>query len=290
MKIINGVAKWVAVFAVGLSAALLVIIFFTTDNRLGPFEVRIVMLIAAGLLAGLTSRLLFHRIHPILQTPLVMAACLLAIVLIDRFYPNDYALEFISQDLIFKNPTINDVSQVILAGLASVPPVWFFRRRKKQASAAPPQPATRSLSRKMTNGKVSITRTLEKLDPRKWKKPVKTSSRSTTSRKSTKSTAAAPVHIAAPKKKKAVQSKAVKAAKTTKKTSARLTLPRKRFGRQDNDVKLKGEEEHRCPYCLELVFKHDQRGVMICPECGTWHHKDCWDVTGSCQVAHRNEL
>ena len=38
------------------------------------------------------------------------------------------------------------------------------------------------------------------------------------------------------------------------------------------------------------LSKDDSRGVTICPECGTWHHQDCWSLTGSCGVAHRNEL
>ncbi|MFN2120746.1 MAG: hypothetical protein ACK2T0_10170 [Anaerolineales bacterium] len=25
---------------------------------------------------------------------------------------------------------------------------------------------------------------------------------------------------------------------------------------------------------------------MECPICHTLHHKDCWDVTGSCQIPH----
>jgi len=79
---------------------------------------------------------------------------------------------------------------------------------------------------------------------------------------------------------------------TTKRKSAALkpSLPRKLRRSQANDVKLMGEEEHVCPYCLEQVHKSDKRGVVICQECGTWHHKDCWDLTGSCGVAHRNEL
>jgi hypothetical protein len=31
---------------------------------------------------------------------------------------------------------------------------------------------------------------------------------------------------------------------------------------------------------------HDPRGVKICNVCGAWHHKDCWDITGHCQVPH----
>ena len=60
--------------------------------------------------------------------------------------------------------------------------------------------------------------------------------------------------------------------------------------RRREKVMLKGETEHRCPYCMEIVKKNDPRGVVICPECKTWHHKDCWDVTGTCQVAHRHDL
>lgn len=54
-------------------------------------------------------------------------------------------------------------------------------------------------------------------------------------------------------------------------------------------VHLVGEEEHRCPYCLDLVEPDDPRGVKICPVCHTYHHADCWAVTGVCQVPHHHE-
>ncbi len=53
-------------------------------------------------------------------------------------------------------------------------------------------------------------------------------------------------------------------------------------------VQLALVEEHRCPYCLEPVARSDPRGVVECKICHTLHHKDCWDVTGSCQVPHLN--
>jgi len=53
-------------------------------------------------------------------------------------------------------------------------------------------------------------------------------------------------------------------------------------------VQLALVEEHRCPYCLELVARSDPRGVVECKVCRSLHHKDCWDVTGSCQVPHLN--
>ncbi|MFN2143918.1 MAG: RING finger protein, partial [Anaerolineales bacterium] len=50
-----------------------------------------------------------------------------------------------------------------------------------------------------------------------------------------------------------------------------------------------GEEEHTCPYCLDKVEKDDPRGVKICPICKTWHHADCWGITGACQIPHMHE-
>ena len=57
----------------------------------------------------------------------------------------------------------------------------------------------------------------------------------------------------------------------------------------DSPVHLVGEEEHRCPYCLELVKKNDPRGITVCPICHTQHHADCWALTGVCQVPHYHE-
>lgn len=51
-------------------------------------------------------------------------------------------------------------------------------------------------------------------------------------------------------------------------------------------IRLIGAEEHRCPYCLELVEPDDPAGVEICPVCHAHHHRACWNVTGSCQVPH----
>jgi hypothetical protein len=51
-------------------------------------------------------------------------------------------------------------------------------------------------------------------------------------------------------------------------------------------IRLVGQEEHRCPYCLELVEENDPAGVVVCPICHANHHKSCWDISGTCQVPH----
>ncbi len=51
-------------------------------------------------------------------------------------------------------------------------------------------------------------------------------------------------------------------------------------------IKLSREEEHRCPYCLEIIEPDDPRGTVECRVCHTLHHADCWAITGACQVPH----
>jgi hypothetical protein len=67
-----------------------------------------------------------------------------------------------------------------------------------------------------------------------------------------------------------------------------VMAPKRRRRNKKARVQLALVEEHRCPYCFDTVSRSDPRGVKECPVCHTLHHKDCWDVTGSCQVPHLN--
>ncbi len=58
--------------------------------------------------------------------------------------------------------------------------------------------------------------------------------------------------------------------------------------RRKPKIQLAVYEEHRCPYCLEPVKRNDPRGAVECEVCHALHHKDCWDITGACQVPHLN--
>ena len=61
---------------------------------------------------------------------------------------------------------------------------------------------------------------------------------------------------------------------------------RKRLSRRTPHLKLSDSQEHRCPYCLELIDPDDPHGVVECKICHTLHHADCWAITGACQVPH----
>jgi ribosomal protein L37AE/L43A len=69
--------------------------------------------------------------------------------------------------------------------------------------------------------------------------------------------------------------------------AAPVVAPKRRRSRKAR-VQLALVEDHRCPYCLETVTRNDPRGVVECTICHTLHHKDCWDITGTCQVPHLN--
>lgn len=70
-----------------------------------------------------------------------------------------------------------------------------------------------------------------------------------------------------------------------------VALPRKHPGRRTHHpVRLIGREELRCPYCLQLIEPHERRRMVVCPICHAAHHKECWEITGSCQVPHNHAV
>jgi hypothetical protein len=70
-----------------------------------------------------------------------------------------------------------------------------------------------------------------------------------------------------------------------------VNLPRKHAGHKAfQSVRLTGKEEMRCPYCLQPINPRDKKGIIVCPICHSAHHKECWDITGSCQVPHNHAM
>jgi len=68
--------------------------------------------------------------------------------------------------------------------------------------------------------------------------------------------------------------------------SAEQSAEPKRKRPSQPQLQLSDIEEHRCPYCLELIEPDDPRGAVECKICHTLHHADCWAITGACQVPH----
>jgi len=294
MKLIRVLIKLLAHLVLALSAALLVIIILSSRLELGDFWLRILVLLAAALLGSLALRLLFPRLLAIPLLFVNLVNCTLAVLIIDIFYEGSYRLSFFIKPFNFQTPSLSDGGQLALLLLASLPGGLLFRRTRKTRRKTPANPAPKARPAQPSL-RQRVQPLLMRANPAHWavtKQIAKQVAIKKRQRLQPKTKAAKPaaVRVRAPQAKPS-KSKTVKvqtAALKTGKTAVRM--PRRRFGRQARDVRLRGEEEHVCPYCLEPVTKHDSRGVVICPECGTWHHQDCWDLTGTCGVAHRNEL
>ena len=309
MKFFNALLKWFLVILAGLSAALVAIILLSRSSSINQFLLRLVILLAIGFVGGVVERLFFHKTSVLLSILMVLTASLISLLMIDLFYETPYQLDVFSTGLVLRNFSIGDGSQIFFMSLASLMPLLFMRKSSRRA--APVQQA-----RAVKPGK-SLAEALKpylyQINPANWQilksKPKRKQQIPRNSTKpptiaapktKTSSNAEKPIKPAstvtivrsARKAKPASRVKAVNEVKPAKAKSAakKLKLPAKIFGRNNSDVKLVGEEEHVCPYCLEEVVKGDSQGVVVCPECGPWHHQDCWNLTGSCGVAHRNEL
>lgn len=290
MKLFKGLAKWTVILLLAMSAGLLVIIFISSKPEISTYLLRLILLAAVGFLGGLIARLFYRGIPIIAAILLSSTASLIAVLIIDHFYETGYQFQFLSTDFRFQAPNAGDVSQFILMTLVSFLPLLLFRHRLK--TIPKPQKAPKVKKARKSLSKMLLPY-LTKADPRNWKLWRKLKKLQITKRAPVKTARVERPVLSIPRP---VTTKNASAPVTIRKnTSAKsavkkFKLPEKIFKGSSADVKLVGEEEHCCPYCLEEVVKDDSRGVKVCPECGTWHHQDCWDLTGSCGVAHRNEL
>jgi len=308
MKFFNELIKWLLVLIIGLSAALLAIIFLAGSEVINQFLLRLVVLIAIGFFGGLAGRVLFSKTPVVLTLAMVTIASLISVLLIDLFYETPYQFDFIEADFSVAEFSISDGSQIGMMILAALLPVLINRRSAKNST-----PTAEKLNNKRIPLDKQMNSFFRQVDPRNWQI---FKSRPKPKKKFTKPSAAAKIRAKPKTAAKTKVNKPTNAASTltvsrpankvksvtkihsgngrkpakVKSAARKLKLPAKLLGRNGNDVRLVGEEEHVCPYCLDEVVKGDERGTVVCPECGTWHHQDCWNLTGACGVAHRNEL
>lgn len=294
MKVLNGFLKWLAALAICLAAGLVAIIYFSTKPDLGEFWLRLIVLLAVALIGSLTFRLFFHKLPGFFLFLITLLTELLALLVIDYFYAGTYRFSFLTNSFAFVMPAPSDAAQAILLLLVILPTLFFLRRRKKPAKVQA-EPAPAAPVYQPAKPQISLSQraqpVIDTINPANWQvtrdvgKQVKKITKT-----AKKAVSAKPVRVSAASKStsKTLKTGAIVKPAVKKTAAAKPAAVRKPRNGQANDVKLMGEEEHVCPYCLEKVNKNDKK--VICPECGTWHHQDCWDLTGTCGVAHRNEL
>jgi len=277
MKMLNTLVKFILIAAATCAAGYLVTFYIEPGGILDSFLLRIVQLFAMGFICGLTSRIFFNRRKLFLRFLAVLIFGVLALLILDYFFDNRFGIILLQDGI--RPPEIDEASQMGLLFVASIFTAFIGVRKKAKS-----QPIQKRKTQKPSS---LLQRTQKKI-----KKQTKKIGKSLSSARPKVQKKAAPKSTSSGRKTKiALQANKPVRVKSSA-SSKKKTTTRKRISKstEENGVKLVGSEEHRCPYCLEIVKKGDPRGVRICPDCGTWHHKDCWDITGACQVAHRNEL
>jgi len=243
-------------FASGIGLTL----FFQSNPLSNLLLERAIILLIVGLVAGLFSRIFMHKWHMFWKVLFSVLAAGCGLFILDRYFVSVYEDIFFKEN--WKDPIWIDLLQTGVSGLMAILAVTIGSPRRKIKAPTRTEIAT-APARKT----------------RQAEKPIRVKAKKNILKKKAQKT----------NLKKAISRKPVQAIKpVARRKTNKLKLGSSRG--KSKDVRLLGETEHRCPYCLEEVVKNDPRGIVICPECKTWHHKDCWDVTGSCQVAHRHDL
>ncbi len=229
--------------------------FFALNQFWHPQVIACVSAIAVGVAAAFFSRLLLTKNQIVLRFFFPWSCLLLALVAMDAFTRGEAGFGIFlgratTASLLGLIPLFMGTGAIVLAMLA-----WTKKRKLKKAKVRR-IPASRSIRQP----------------------PVRQAVRRARPAAATRRAATQPsrVHGAAPARRQTI----------TRSAATSLPLRVKARKKDENGLRLIGSEEHRCPYCLEVVQPNDARGVVICDICHAYHHKDCWDVTGRCQVPH----
>ena len=284
-KIFNSVLARISVAALQtVLGSLVLLLTFLVRQYIDILILKYTLVLAVGLLAGFSARRFLTAQTQILKllTAWISASLSLAIL---------YILSggFLGINLFFglnKTPDWQGLIQLALAAVGALLVITAFRTSPTVEYTPTPAPVSRP-KKSTLKPKPALIQWPLKLNFSTVKKTNQKSTRSAADKK-----AAPPLAIQkTPKKGSSLQKVTGAAApipKIKKPTRAKKkTVKKKRVNKKAaKEIKFRGDIEHRCPYCLEIVQPHDPRGVKICPICKTHHHKDCWGITGACQIPH----
>lgn len=285
-KIFNSVLARISVAALQtVLGSLVLLLTFLVRQYIDILILKYTLVLAVGLLAGFSARRFLTAQTQILKllTAWISSALSLAIL---------YILSggFLGINLFFglnKTPDWQGLIQLALAAVGALLVITAFRTSPTVEYTPTPAPVSRPKKSTLKPKRALIQWPL-KLNFSTVKKTNQKSTRSAANKK-----AAPPLAIQkTPKKGSSLQKVTGAAApipKIKKPTRAKkkTVKKKKRVNKKAaKEIKFRGDIEHRCPYCLEIVQPHDPRGVKICPICKTHHHKDCWGITGACQIPH----
>jgi len=288
LNFFQGVVIFLLIVSVGFGCGYLILYYLAPQNLFSQLLVRSLILLAVGFTSGLICRWTIPSHLWLIKICLGILGTLLSILALDWFYSSPYSLVQ-KQNLTMAWWSIGEYTQIGLLLLVMLGTALIGRKKAVSLPNPPPQPVQETNANKEKQGpsRKRHLRLKSQSNPivalQAWTKNISFKGHRNKTKKVAEEKPVVKNTTSVIKVKGLSKTSPVR-----KKATAKITT--KKFTHADNHVKLNGSEDHRCPYCLEEVHKNDPRGVVICPECGTWHHKDCWEITGSCQMAHKHAL
>lgn len=274
--------------AVGAGAGYLITYYLSPSSQVGQLFTRITVLFCIGLGVGVVCRFAIPARLVILKILFCLLGSISSLLILDAFFSTSYS--FLANTSPFSGWAAGEYTQTGLLLAVSLFITLIGKKKAVITTVKPSSKASSTASHPFNQLSSGLKRNFQQwktkisslnLKPAVKKIPPRNSSlQKSAAVKTSQKTNPPTVKVKLPAKTATVKKTTVKKVKS----------PARATRKHAKNVKLVGTEEHRCPYCLEEVKKNDPRGVVICPDCGTWHHKDCWDVTGSCQIAHKHAL
>lgn len=263
-----GRATLIVLFTTVFSVVLALL--FLINRDFSPVLLKYTFITAIGLIAGFMSRRLLRGRHPITRLLVAIFAIAISFGVL-----NVLTQGFVGLDLLraYQNPFAGDVAvQVAISVLAAWTALSAWAGTHREVLVEPrwtpePEPIVTQPARRAVRSGPRAGDALLASVSRAWDRGLK-------------STRAFLTPVSSP------------SGRTRRKTKKSKTRRGGIFSggavrRRQRPIALTSQEDHLCPYCLEPVRQRDPRGVKVCKVCKTWHHGDCWAVTGVCQVPHQ---
>jgi len=263
--------KLTLLFLLTTAAAFGIIFLFRAGHPMAILNLLILDSALLGLTAGFGARLILKRRRVGLRLLAALAALTVGLLVLGLFTGWKYGLG----PLTFRPGRFDwaGLVQLVIGGLAIVLSMFAWRRPAPVIS-----PVAEPSIQPAAGGEAS------ELQPQPEKaKPPKPDSAARVAEKTAKKSQGS--NGSKPRGRARVRDAAKTGGKKAHPISA-VIGPRRKSRKPE--VQFTASEEHRCPYCLELVQPNDPRGVVECKICHTLHHADCWAITGACQVPHLN--
>jgi ribosomal protein L37AE/L43A len=260
--------KLTLLFLLAIAAALGIVLLFRAGYPLAYLNLLILASALLGLVSGFGARLVLRKRRAWLRMLAAFAMLGVGMIVLGLFSGGKYGLS----PAAYQSGRFDwaGLIQMVFGMLAAGLSLFAWRRRAPSIpSAAAEEPSTQPAVRSGTPDLLPQPERIETPKPRRARltKRLRPSTGS-------KLRSRARVRPAAKPKTKTGRSKST------------ASGPKRRS--RKTDIQFAGGEEHRCPYCLELIRPKDPRGIVECKICHTLHHADCWAVTGACQIPHLN--